>query len=159
MYFDVKTDKVNSEIFKLNIMKSLIIKEDDEGCILVGYSPKGKLILPKGIVVKANSENIDSPENTIFSIQQLSNTNKSIVSLFISEEGRQEQIDMSLEGIERTVYLDIDEIIKQREKFEITHLRMIIRYIRLREGSEFYPQEGRLSNTVEYLYKGHRYSF
>lgn len=140
-------------------MNSLIIKEDDEGRIFVGYSPEGKLILPKGIVVKATSENVDSPENTIFSIQRLSNTNKSIVSLFISEEEKQRKIDMSLEGIERTVYLDINQIIEQREKFKLTHLRMIIRYIRLREGSEFYPKEGRLSNTVEYLYKGQRYSF
>ncbi len=135
----------------------LMIEGDNEGRILVGYSPTGKLILPTAIIEKPSTVSA-SPENTIFSIQRLS-TKSSVVSLFSSQEKQEYFVRCSMEGITEIQHLDIDEIIEQKEKFEITHLRMIIRHFRLKEGNGFYPEEGRLSGTVQYTHKGRTLSF
>ena len=133
----------------------LTIQESENKGIFVGITPGGKFVIPQD---DRFSVIIPSPEHIIFSIEKIIKTNNSIISLFISETV-QNKLFFSKEVIEETKYLSIQEILNKNESFEITHLRIIIRHCRIKEGSEFYPQEGRLSNTVQYLHDGKMYTF
>lgn len=153
-----------------------VIVEDSQGNVLVGRSTYGEKLfmlpgggiergeLPKHAAVSEAEEETgviieeDNLQLIACFIQRLKGVQSASGNLFLylCKSYVKSELVAFIPELTEIKFMSFDEIIQRREEFGLAYLRMILMSKRIQDGFDKAPKEAKLSDVVEYFYKGER---
>lgn len=169
-----KLQLIERALKKLNGVN--VIVEDENGKILVGRSTYGEQLfmlpgggiergeLPKHAAVSETEEETgiiieeDCLELISCFIQRLKGVQSASGNLFLyrCRSYTHSELVAFVPELTDIKFMSFDEIVSRKNEFGLAYFRMILMFMRIKDGFEKTPKEARLSDIVEYFYKGER---
>ncbi len=150
-----------------------LIVENENGEILVGRATYGekKFMLPGGAIERGELARHAAQQETQEEMNILVDEHKMKLIAFLVqrikgvtatgynflyhttfyEENIISSVDQELSDIQ---FMSVDEIIKNKDNFSLGYIRMILIFLKVKQGIFPTPFEGRLGDPVEYAYNG-----
>ncbi|MCC6520883.1 NUDIX hydrolase [Candidatus Nomurabacteria bacterium] len=153
-----------------------VIVENEKGNILVGRSTYGEKLymlpggaiergeLPRHAAISETEEETgvviqeDDLELIAYFIQRLKGVQSASGNLFLyrCNKHAQEKLIAFTPELTDIEFMPVEKIFEKQKEFGVAYFRMILTHLRIKDGFEQTPKEARLSDVVEYIYKGNR---
>lgn len=152
-----------------------VIVENEHGGILTGRSTYGekKLMLPGGAIERGelskHAATSETEEETGIVIQEedlrlvgtfvqrlrgIQSASGFLFLYYCSKFVKEEHVTISGPELEDIRFRSVEEILEKRDDFGLGYIRMIIAFLRVKDKLDKSPMERRLSDKIDYVYKG-----